>query len=76
MAHRITSKGLQQQHYVASRTLLWVGHVARMPKSRFSKRLMLSWVQEPRLSGSQEMNFVCSLSQHLEYFRLPLAFTE
>ena len=37
--HRISSKSLQQrtgvfelEHYLASRTLLWVGHVARMPK--------------------------------------------
>jgi hypothetical protein len=26
-------------YYVASRTLLWAGHVARMPKSRLPKRL-------------------------------------
>jgi hypothetical protein len=45
------------QHYVASRTLLWAGHMARMPKSRLPKRLMLSWVQEPRLSGGQMINF-------------------
>ena len=83
MVHRITSKSLQQrtgvfdlQHYVASRTLLWAGHVARMPKSRLPKRLMLSWVQEPRLSGGQEMNFGRSLSRHLQHFGLPLTFTE
>ena len=36
--HRITTKSLQQrtgkfelQHYLASRTLLWAGNVARMP---------------------------------------------
>jgi hypothetical protein len=81
--HRITSKGLQQrtgvfdlQHYVASRTLLWAGHVARMPKSRLPKRPVLPWVQEPRLSGGQEMNFGRSLSRHLQHFGLPLAFTE
>ena len=83
MVHRITSKSLQQrtgvfdlQHYVASRTLLWAGHVARMPKSRLPKRLMLSWVQEPRLSGGQEMNFGRSLSRHLQHFGLPLTFTD
>ena len=83
MVHRITSGGLQQrigvfnlQHYVASRTLLWAGHVARMPKSRLPKRPMLSWVQEPRLSGGQEMNFGRSLSGHLQHFVLPLAFTD
>ena len=53
--HRITSKSLQQrtgvfelQHYLASRTLLWAGHVARMPKSRLPKRLLLSRVRTPR----------------------------
>ena len=83
MVHRITSKSLQQrtgvfdlQHYVASRKLLWAGHVARMPKSRHPKRLMLLWVQEPRLSGGQEMNFGRSLSRHLQHFGLPLAFTD
>ena len=41
--YRITSKILQHrtglfeiQHYLASRTLLWAGHVARMPKHRRS----------------------------------------
>ena len=40
--HRITSVELQQRigiwdldYYLARRTLLWVGHVTRMPKSRF-----------------------------------------
>jgi hypothetical protein len=81
--YRITSRSLQQrtgvfdlQHYLASRTLLWVGHVARMPKSRLRKRPMLLWVQEPRLSGGQEMNFGRSLSPHLQDCCLPLAFTE
>jgi hypothetical protein len=83
MVHRITSKSLQQrtgvfdlQHYVSSLTLLWAGYVARVPKSRFPKRLMLSWVPELCLSGGQEMNFGRSLSRHLQHFDLPLAFTE
>ena len=52
--HRITSESLQKrtgvfslEHYLASRTLLWAGHVARMPKNRLPKRLMLSWIREP-----------------------------
>ena len=43
--HRISSKSLQQrtgvfelEHYLASRTLLWEGHVARTPKSHLPKR--------------------------------------
>ena len=53
-----------------------------MVKSRLPKRLMLSWVQEPRIVGSQEMTFGRSLERHLQYFGLigadgtRLAFTE
>ena len=53
--HRISSKSLQQrtgvfelEYYLASRTFLWAGHVARMPKSRLPKRPMLPWVWAPR----------------------------
>ena len=81
--HRISSKSLQQrtgvfelEHYLASRTLLWVGHVARMPKSRLPKRLMLSWVRAPRVTGGQEMTYGRSLERHLKRFGLPLAYTE
>ncbi len=49
--YRITSESLQRragvfslEHDLASRTLLWAGHVARMHKSRLPKRLMLSWI--------------------------------
>jgi hypothetical protein len=80
--HRITSASLQKrtgvfelQYYVASRTLQWAGHVARMPKDRLPKRLMLSWVQSPRLPYGQEMNYGRSLERHLKYFNLPLSFT-
>ena len=66
--HRITSESLQKrtgvfslEHYLASRTLLWAGHVARMPKNRLLKRLMLSWIREPRVAGGQEMTYGRSL---------------
>ncbi len=46
---RITSEGLQKrtggfslEHYLASRTLLSEGHVARMHKGHLPKRLTLS----------------------------------
>ena len=41
-----------------------------MPKSRLPKRLMLSWVHEPRIAGGQEMTYGRSLERHLKYFGL------
>jgi len=56
--YRITSKSLQKrtgvlalEHYLASRALLWAEHVARMPKNCIPKRLVLSWIREPRVAG-------------------------
>ena len=73
--HRITSKSLQQrtgvfelQHCVASRTLLWAGRAARMPKSRLSKRVLLSWVRTPRVTGVQKATSGRSLERHLEHW--------
>ena len=63
-------------YYSASRTLLWAGHVAQMPKSRLPKRLMLSWVNEPRIAGGQEMNYGRSLQRHLDNFDIPSTFTD
>jgi len=69
--HQISSVSLQKRtDYMASRTLLWAGHFARIPKSRLPKRLMLSWVHEPRLEGGQEMTYGRSLERHLKYFGL------
>ena len=53
--HRITSKSPQKrtgvfslEHELGSRTLLWTGRVARMPKDRLPKRLKHSWVRRAR----------------------------
>ena len=81
--YSITSDSLQKrtgvfslEHYLASRTLLWAGHVARMHKNRLPKRLMLSWIPEPRVAGGQEMTYGRSLQRHLAHFKLPADFTE
>jgi hypothetical protein len=56
--HRVTSVSLQKRtgafllgHCFSSRTLRGEGYVARMPKSRPPKRLMLPWVPESRFAG-------------------------
>ena len=64
------------EHYLASRTLLWVGHVARMHKNRLPKRLMLPWIPEPCVAGGRKMTYGRALQRHLAYFNLPTAFTE
>jgi len=75
--HQISSASLQKrtgvfsiEYYLASRTLLWAVHVARMPRSRLPERLMLSWVHEPRTAGGQEMTYGRSQERHLKYFDL------
>ena len=47
-----------------------------MHKNRLPKRLMLSWIPEPRVAGGQEMTYGRSLQRHLAHFNLPAAFTE
>ena len=81
--HRISSKSLQQrtgvfdlEQYQASCTLIWVEHVARIPKSRIPKRLVLPWVRAARVTGGQEMTGARWLGQHLKRFGFPLTYTE
>ena len=50
--------------------MLWAGHVARMTKNRAPKRLMFSWVGEPRIAGGQEMTYGRSLERHLKHVGL------
>ena len=50
--------------------LLWTDPVACMPENRLPKRVMLSWVHEPRIEGGQQLTFGRSLERHLNYFGL------
>ena len=47
-----------------------------MPKNRLPKRPMLSWIQEPRVAGGQEMTYGRSLQRHLNHFGLSTVLTE
>ncbi len=66
------TKVLSLKHYLASRTLLWAGHVARIAQNRLPKRLMLSWISEPRVAGGREMAYGRSLQRHLAHFNPPI----
>jgi hypothetical protein len=56
------------EHYLLSRTVLWAGHVARLPKSRSPQRQMMSWLLEPRIAGGQEITYGRSLERNLKIF--------
>ncbi len=55
------------EHFLANRTLLWAGHVARMHNNRLPKCLMLSWIPGLRVAGGQEMTYGWSLQGHLAH---------
>ena len=44
--------------------------------ARLPKRLVLSWIREPRVAGGQEMTYGRSIQRHLNHFDLPTKFTE
>ena len=81
--HRITFASPQKrtrvpslENYLASRTVLWAGHVARMSKNRLPRRLMPPWIREPRVTGGQEMTYGRPPQRHLNHFGLPAKFTD
>ena len=47
-----------------------------MPKNRPPRRLMPSWIREPRVAGGQEMTYGRSPQRHLDHFDLPTEFIE
>jgi hypothetical protein len=63
-------------YYVGRRTLQWVGHVARMDKSRLPRRLLTAWVREPRPKFGQKMSYGHSLERWLKFFGITLRYTE
>jgi hypothetical protein len=81
--YHITSAELQQRIliwelgcYVERRTLQWVGHVARMDKSRLLRHLLTAWVHEPRAALGQKTRYGRWLERWLKLFDIPLRCTK
>ena len=49
-----------------SRRLQWLGHVYRMPESRLPRRLITSWVLNPRPKGRPHLTYGHSLVNDLK----------
>ena len=81
--HRITTDELYErigvqsiEYYIRVRTLRWVGHVARMDKTRLPRRLLTAWVANSRPIGGTEMTYGRSLERWLKHADLPTDFSE
>ena len=47
-----------------------------MSKNHLPRRLVLSWIREPRVAGGQEMTYGRPPQRHLSHFDLPAEFAE
>jgi hypothetical protein len=81
--HRITTDELYEpigiksiEYYIRVRTLRWVGHVARMDKTRRPRRLLTAWVANSRPIGGTEMTYGRSLERWLKHANLLIKFSE
>jgi hypothetical protein len=81
--HRITTDGLYEriiiksiEYHIRVRALRWVGHVARMDKTRLPRRLLTAWVANSRPTGGTEMTYVRSLERLLKHTNLPIEIFE
>ena len=45
------------EYYIRARTLRWVGHLVRMDYNRLPRQLLFGWINHPRKSGGQYLNF-------------------
>ena len=62
--------------YIRVRTLRWVGHVARMDKTRLPRRVLTAWMANSRPNGGTEMTYGRSLERWLKHTDLPINFSE
>ncbi len=60
LTHRTTTDELYErigiksiEYFIRVRTLRWVGHVARMDKTRLPRRLLTAWVANSDPLGAQ-----------------------
>jgi hypothetical protein len=70
--HRISSATLFKRlsiepfdTYYNRRLLRWTGHVARMPLNRAPRKILTSWVDNPRPLGCPQMNWGRTLKTHM-----------
>ena len=70
--YRITAQALEQrlgissfETYLVRRRLRWLGHVRRMPWHRLPRKLLTSWVAEPRVLGGQQMTYGRSILEDI-----------
>ena len=81
--HRINTDKLYErteiksiEYYIRVRKLCWVGHVARMGKTRLPRRLFTAWVANSRPIGGTEITYGRSLERWLKHANLPIEFSE
>jgi hypothetical protein len=63
-------------YYICVRALRWVGHVARMDKTRLLRRLLTAWVDDSWPTGGTEMTYGRSLERWLNRASHLLDFSE
>jgi hypothetical protein len=81
--HRISSASLFKHlsiepfdAYYNRRLLQWRGHVARMPLTRAPRKILTSWVDNPRHLGCPQMNWGQTLEKALQSNDLPTEFVK
>ena len=69
--------GIQDiQYYFHCRILRWAGHVSWMPFHRLPRKLLTSWLTEPRRASRSQMSWGGSLNNILATKGIPVAFSE
>jgi hypothetical protein len=58
------------------RLLRWKGHLARMPLIRAPRKILASWVDNPRPLGCLQMNWGRTLKKALQSYDLPREFVK